>query len=130
MNIAVMQPYLFPYAGYFNLLAQVDKFVFFDDVNYINRGWINRNRLLLAGDVRYFTIPLIKASQNLKINQIYIQPKDIWLQKTLHTIKQSYAKAPNFHAVYDLLKEVFAGDSLTISDMARDSIKKRVVVWS
>ncbi len=42
---AVMQPYLFPYIGYFQLVAAADEFIFYDDVQYINEGWINRNRL-------------------------------------------------------------------------------------
>jgi hypothetical protein len=44
-SIAVMQPYLFPYLGYFQLMQAVDEFVFFDDANYIKRGWVNRNRI-------------------------------------------------------------------------------------
>ena len=64
MNIAIMQPYFFPYIGYFQLMHRVDKFVVLDDVNYINRGWINRNRLMLNGAAHFFTIPLKSASQN------------------------------------------------------------------
>jgi hypothetical protein len=52
VKLAIMQPYLFPYLGYFQLVAAVDKFVFYDDVNYIKNGWINRNRLLLGNTVR------------------------------------------------------------------------------
>ena len=48
-SVAIMQPYFLPYIGYFQLLAAVDTFVVLDDVNYINRGWINRNRLLING---------------------------------------------------------------------------------
>ncbi len=46
MKLAIMQPYIFPYIGYFNLIHSVDKFVFFDDVNFIKRGWINRNKII------------------------------------------------------------------------------------
>lgn len=124
MKLAVMQPYLFPYAGYFELISCVDKFVFFDDVNYINRGWVNRNRLFLAGEVRYFTIPLLKASQNLKINQIDIQSREIWERKILDTIRQSYSKAPNFNSTFDLVRDVFSTNSETIADLARQSVQK------
>ena len=74
-KVAIMQPYLFPYIGYFQLLNAVDIFVLFDDVNYINRGWINRNRILLNGKPHLFTIPLHKASQNKLINEIEIMKK-------------------------------------------------------
>ena len=53
MKLAIMQPYLFPYIGYFQLAAEVDKFVFYDDVNFIKNGWINRNRMVLGDQVRY-----------------------------------------------------------------------------
>ena len=59
-----MQPYVFPYIGYFQLICATDIFVFYDDVNYINRGWINRNKILLNGKEQLFTIPCIDASQN------------------------------------------------------------------
>ena len=73
MKLAIMQPYLFPYLGYFQLIAAVDKFVFYDDVNFIKNGWINRNRLLISGKVNYITIPLSGASSFLKINQVLVQ---------------------------------------------------------
>lgn len=78
-----MQPYFFPYAGYFQLMANVDLFVFLDDVQYIKRGWINRNKI----SNQYFTVPVIKSSQTTKINQIFIQHgwvKD-HLKKFIHT---------------------------------------------
>jgi len=68
MKIAVMQPYLFPYIGYWQLINVVDKFVLYDDVNYIKRGWINRNKLRSGR----FTIPLEGASQNRKIRELRV----------------------------------------------------------
>jgi hypothetical protein len=59
-----MHPYVFPYLGYFHLIESPDKIVFYDDVNYIKRGWINRNRILLNKSNYLFTIPVEKASQN------------------------------------------------------------------
>ena len=57
MKIAIMQPYFMPYIGYFQLLSQVDKFVIYDDVNFIKRGWINRNRILSNGNDLMISIP-------------------------------------------------------------------------
>ena len=68
MKIGIIQPYFFPYIGYWQLLNEVDKYVIYDDVNYINRGWINRNRILVEGAPKYFNISMIGASQNNKIN--------------------------------------------------------------
>ena len=72
MKLAIMQPYLFPYVGYYQLAAAVDKFVFYDDVNYMKGGWINRNRLIISGQVKYFTLPLVNGSPNNKINEVLV----------------------------------------------------------
>ena len=62
-----MQPYFVPYIGYWQLMNAVDKYVIYDDVNYINRGWINRNRIVVNGEIKYFNVPIIGASQNKKL---------------------------------------------------------------
>lgn len=123
MKLALMQPYLFPYTGYFNLVAGVDKFVFYDDVNFIKNGWINRNRLFLSGDVRYFTVPLSGGSPNLKISEVKCQSKTAWSRKMLESIKQSYGKAPHFNSTFDLIKEVLATDSDCIAVIAKRSVE-------
>ena len=63
MRVAIMQPYVFPYLGYYQLLHAADRFVLFDDVNFIKKGWINRNRILLNGQPYTFTIPVQDVSQ-------------------------------------------------------------------
>ncbi|MGC3895547.1 WbqC family protein [Pseudomonas urmiensis] len=124
MKLAIMQPYFFPYAGYFSLIDQVDKFVFYDDVGFIKGGWINRNRLLMAGEARYFTVPLCGASPNLKINQVKVQPREMWERKLLASIQQSYSKAPNFAMAFDCLREVLgAGEYEGIAQLAKRSIR-------
>ena len=70
MKIAIMQPYIFPYIGYFQLVQAVEMFVFYDDVNYIKGGWINRNRILINNQPSYVTIPLKGASPNKLICEI------------------------------------------------------------
>ena len=70
MTLAIMQPYILPYLGYMQLMNTVDTFVFYDDVAFINRGWVNRNRLLVNGKEHLFTVPLRDASQNKLICEI------------------------------------------------------------
>ena len=65
-----MQPYFLPYISYFQLINAVDTFVLYDDVNYINKGWINRNYYLSGNNKQLFSLPLNKASQNKHINEI------------------------------------------------------------
>ena len=67
-KLAAMQPYLFPYLGYFQLIKAVDNFVLLNDVGYFKKGWLHRNQILLNNVPFLFTIPIIKASQNRKIN--------------------------------------------------------------
>lgn len=122
-RLAIMQPYLFPYLGYFQLAAAVDRFVFLDDVNFIQRGWINRNRLLFSGQVHYFTVPLAAASQNALIYEIAVTKEGGWKKKLDTSIRQSYAKAPHFKAVYALIESVLFGDERMIGAIAKHSVK-------
>ncbi|NDP61897.1 WbqC family protein [Polaromonas sp.] len=122
MKLAIMQPYLFPYIGYFQLVAAVDKFVFYDDVNFIKNGWINRNRLFLAGDVRYITVPLSGASSFLKINEVGVQPGDIWRRKIIESMRQSYSKAPYFNNIKTLVSEILFLEENKIANLAKASI--------
>ena len=77
-KIAIMQPYFFPYIGYFQLINAVDIFVFYDDVNFIKKGWVNRNNVLVNGQAKLITVPLEGASQNLLINQINLTITNKW----------------------------------------------------
>jgi len=122
MRIAVMQPYLFPYIGYFQLVHAVDKFVVFDDVNYINKGWINRNRILVNGAAHLFTIPLIAASQNKLIDEIDVDPADKWRIKFLRTIEMSYSKAPYFKDVFLLVQGIINNPAVNLSQYVCFSI--------
>ncbi len=103
MRVAVMQPYFFPYLGYFQLIHSVDAFVVYDDVNYIKGGWINRNFILGQKGKQRITLPLEAASPNKRINQLSIggNPAQI-----LKIFRQNYARAPQFGSVIALIEEV------------------------
>jgi len=124
MRLAVMQPYVFPYLGYYQLVKAVDTFVFFDDVNFINKGWVNRNNILAQHEPYRFTISLSKASQNKLINEIEIADYAKWRNDFLKLMVFNYKKAPQFDNFYGWL-ESFLGskDYHLISDLASDSIK-------
>jgi hypothetical protein len=94
MRLAIMQPYFLPYIGYFQLLAAADKLVLLDDVNFINRGWINRNRMSLNGEPHWLTLPLAKASQNKLINELEIIDDPVWKRKITRTVDSAYRGAP------------------------------------
>jgi len=103
MKLAIMQPYLFPYLGYFQLIRAVDAFVVYDDVNYIKGGWINRNYILAQGNKLLVTLPLQGASPNQLINQVVVGGRQ---EKMLETIRHCYAKAPQFSTVFPLVEEI------------------------
>ncbi|HRE41337.1 MAG TPA: WbqC family protein [Ignavibacteria bacterium] len=122
-KIAIMQPYFMPYIGYFQLINAVDEFVFLDDVNFINRGWINRNRILLNGRDFLFTIPCKKVSQNKLINEVEVGEVDLFYEKFKQTLQMAYNKSPYFEQVNELLDNIFSCNSEFISDFAINSIE-------
>ena len=124
MKIAIMQPYIFPYIGYFQLINAVDTFVFYDDVNFIKRGWINRNKILVNGEESLITFPCIKVSQNKEIREIEIDLSDKQYEKILKTISFAYKNAPKFKEVYPIVQNCLESNSKTISDLAIYSIQQ------
>jgi hypothetical protein len=128
MRLGIMQPYLFPYLGYFQLLGSVDKFVVYDDVAFIKQGWINRNRILANGREYRFTVPLRKVSSFKRINEIEVDPRSFakWLTPFLMTVEQNYRRALYFEPVFELLKGVFAGFEGSIAGLTLRSIMATV----
>lgn len=123
MRIAIMQPYFLPYVGYLQLMNAVDKFVLYDDVNYINKGWINRNRLLVNGKEYLFTVPLKEASQNKLINEIELGNDPQWRGKLLKTIEQAYKKAPYYPTVLGIIEKILNLEAQTISQLIAGSLE-------
>ena len=102
MNAAIMQPYFFPYLGYFQLLAKVDTFIFLDDVNFIKRGYINRNQILLNGAAKRFTISVRDSSQNRSIRDHFYTGD---YNKFFNLLHQAYKKAPNYKKTLSLIEK-------------------------
>lgn len=123
MKLVVMQPYFFPYVGYFQLIHAADRFVVYDDVNYIKNGWINRNRLLLDGAPHYFTIPLAGASPFAPIHETRIDSSDRWRRKMLETFRVAYKRAPHAAEAVTLLERALGTGEGGIGDVARVSIE-------
>lgn len=122
MKIGIMQPYFMPYFSYFKLIALVDKFIILDDVNYINKGWVNRNQILVNNRAFLFTLPLEKRSQNKKINELSFSKDIKWQENFLKTIRHSYSKAPYFTEIYFLLEKIMGYKNLNLSSFIKNSI--------
>ena len=121
MKLAIMQPYLFPYTGYWQLINAVDTFVIFDDVNFIKKGYINRNSILLNGKPHIFTLELIGASQNKLINEIEIGGNS---RKILKTIEMSYKKSPYFYMVFPIIKDILDNKEKNLAKFIGHSLEK------
>lgn len=114
MKLGIMQPYFLPYIGYWQLLNAVDRYVIYDDVNFIKGGWINRNRILQNGAPAYINVPMIGASSFKRINEIQVNRDPRVMGKLLKTVEQNYRKAPSFESVMPLMERIcrFEGDNL------------------
>ena len=124
MKIGIMQPYIFPYVGYYQLIKCVDKFVVYDDVNFIKQGWINRNNILLNGQRHTFSVPIKNLSSFTPINETTINdqlyPK--WKDGFLKTLELNYKKAPFFKDAFQTISSVFNSSATHISALAVSSI--------
>ncbi len=114
-----MQPYFIPYLGYFQLIHSVDIFVFYDDVNFIKNGWINRNRILLNGEAHYLTIPLQGASSYKPICRVGFL-KDS--KKNIKKVETAYSHAPFFNSVFPLILDILNYETDNIGELAIYSI--------
>ena len=123
-TIAIMQPYIFPYLAYFQLFKAADVFVYFDDIQYIKGGLINRNRILFRGASQYITFPVKKASLRCKINERVVA-ENIEKGKTtvLGLLREAYSKAPFFDSVYPILEDVINIDENNVARFAEYSQK-------
>lgn len=122
MKVAIMQPYFFPYIGYFQLIAAVDRFIFLDNVNHIKQGWIHRNRILINHSPAWLSLSLIKASQNRKISEINVNRDKKEDERILKTIMMNYKKAPYFSEVFPLFERIFSRSETNLATFLNQSI--------
>lgn len=116
MKLAIMQPYFFPYIGYWQLINAVDRFVIYDDVNYIKGGWINRNRILINGRAAYITVPLHHSSPYKRICDISLQSSPGWRDKLVKMVETTYRKAPCFAETLPIIENIIRHESDNLSD--------------
>ena len=126
MKVAIMQPYLFPYIGYFQLIKAVDTFVIYDDVQYIKSGWINRNRILVNDSSHLFSFSLKKSSSYTQINQRYFSNKFIYEKnKFFKLINSNYRKSPHYIEVMTMIEKTLDVDieNHSIAQIIGESLK-------
>jgi hypothetical protein len=101
-----MQPYFFPYLGYFDIINCVDKWIVFDTAQYIRHGWINRNRILHPNKGwQYIIVPLEKHPREASIAEVQIAEDSKWVQRIVGQIQHYKRRAPNFNETVALIED-------------------------
>jgi len=122
-KVAIMQPYFLPYIGYFHLIKSVDEFVIYDNIQYTKKGWINRNRILVNGNDKIFTLPIKKDSDYLDVKCRFLA--DSWEQdrkKLLNMIKSSYSKSPYFDKIFPIIQDCMLTPETNLFKFILDSL--------
>lgn len=124
MKIGIMQPYFFPYIGYWQLINAVDKFIIYDNIQFTKRGWIRRNRILMNGEDKMISLPIKKDSDYLDVNKRYLSDtfnKD--KSKIINQIKTAYSKAPEFDEVFPLIESAINCGEDNLFDFIYSTVK-------
>ena len=122
-KIAIMQPYFLPYVGYFQLIASVDLFIVYDNIQYSKGGWINRNRLLRNGEPTWFSLPLKSDSDYLDIHHRELAPS-FSRDKLLNQIASAYRRAPHFAETFPLIDRIVRFEDTNLFRYVEQSIAK------
>lgn len=118
-----MQPYFFPYIGYFQLIAAADVFVLYDNIEYTKKGWINRNRMLLNGKDAMFSLPLKKDSDTLHVRERMLAG-DFKAAKLLAQFAGAYRKAPYFAQTMALIESILQYVPHNLFDFLHHSLRQ------
>ena len=121
MKSAIMQPYLFPYIGYFQLIAAVGIFIVYDNIKYTKKGWINRNRFLLNGADATFSVPLRGDSDFLDIKERQLAG-DFDPGKLANQLREAYRRAPHFTETFALVEQVLTNGETNLFDFLHHSL--------
>lgn len=122
LGIAIMQPYFFPYIGYFSLIANTDFFVFFDTPQYTPRSWMNRNRIInIKQGFTYITAAVQKAPQKTAIKDIYLAESDSWSTHLLAQLTVYKKIAPYYKQTIDVINHIASRKYTRLSDLNIES---------
>lgn len=123
MKLAIMQPYFFPYIGYFQLISAVDLFIVYDNIKFTKKGWINRNRILQNGKDVMISLPLKKDSDYLDVCERKLAI-DFNRDKLLNQLTGAYRRAPYFSQTFPLLEQILSYEDPNLFAFLHHSIVK------
>jgi hypothetical protein len=96
MKVGIIQSNYIPWKGYFDFIDDVDLFVLFDDVQYTNRDWRNRNKIKTREGMSWLTVPVKNRHAVQTIQETEIDYSEPWQENHLNKIKENYLKAPHY----------------------------------
>jgi hypothetical protein len=117
MKVGVIQSAYLPWRGYFDLIDDVDLFVFYDDVQYSKNSWRNRNRIKTARGLAWITVPVRQKSLSQLICDTEIESGQEWEKRQLGQFRDAYARAPHFELANGFLAEALEHKFRTISEL-------------
>jgi hypothetical protein len=123
MKTAIMQPYFLPYLGYFQLIASVDLFIVYDNIQYTKNGWINRNRICRNGEAVTFSLPLKKASDYLDVRGRELA-MEFKRSKLLNQFIGAYRRAPYFAQIFPLIERIVCYEENNLFRFLYHSIRR------
>ncbi len=121
MKVAIMQPYFFPYIGYFQLIGAVDLFIVYDNIKYTKKGWINRNRMLQGGKDIMFSLPLKGDSDYLDVRERMLS-NDFNRDKLLNQLRGAYGRAPHFAEVFPMVERAVRHEDTNLFAFLRHAL--------
>ena len=127
MRVAILQPYFLPYIGYFQLINLVDKLVIYDNLKYTKKGWINRNRILMNGKEKLFSIPIKKDSNYKNIDERFLSENSyVEKEKIISQIENSYRNAPFFQTMFPKIKAHFMYNERNLFKFILNSLNQMI----
>lgn len=124
-RLGIMQPYFFPYLGYFQLIHAVDRWVILDNVQHIRRGWVSRNRILgQADDWTYLVIPVRKHSLTTQIRDVLIRDLPAARQRILAQLAPYKRQAPRFSETFEFVQRCLSFEATTLAQLNTHILKE------
>ncbi len=116
-----MQPYFFPYIGYFQLIRSVDLFILYDNIKYTKKGWINRNRFLQNGTDSVFSVPLRKDSDFLDVKDRALADS-FDRGKLVNQLREAYRRAPHFDQAFPVIENAVMSPRANLFDYIHGTV--------
>ncbi len=123
-KIAIMQPYFFPYIGYFSLMEYADEFILFDTAQYDRKGWMNRNRILKPDQGwQYIRAGVMKPEFQTLIKDVTIDPNEEWRRVIIRQLEHYRKTAPYYKETIALVQNTLALPAETLTQFNRNGLE-------